>query len=173
MRKRIARGYSCDWSSLPLELRCTCQCYHEQVAATQAVNSSPMTEEQIKRFLDDREAQLHQIRVAHGKLQFAQYESKRPQPGMAELEAKQAALQRDPALAAACMQWQGRAADPLLARRVELWSQSIRRAQVDGDADILRLRRELANDLVAARYDIGGREVELGIVRDTLRKSVV
>ena len=130
-----------------------------------------MTEEQIKRFLDDREAQLHQIRVAHGKLQFAQYESKRPQPGMAELEAKQAALQRDPALAAACVQWQGRAADPLLARRVELWSQSIRRAQVDGDADILRLRRELANDLVAARYDIGGREVELGIVRDTLRKE--
>ncbi len=131
-----------------------------------------MTADQLRALLDGREAHLHDIRAALGRLQFQQYAEKRPQPDMAALEAEQAALQRDPAVAEAVAQWQGRdPGDPLLARRVELWAASLRKAAVDGDPEVLRLRRELADDLVAARYDVGGRVVELGAVRDALRKE--
>jgi hypothetical protein len=131
-----------------------------------------MTAEQLRALLDGREARLREIRSDLGRLQFQQYAEKRPQPGMAALEAEQAALQRDPAVAEAVAAWQGRdPGDPLLARRVELWAASLRKAAVDGDAEVLRLRRELADALVSARYDVGGREVDLGAVRDALRKE--
>jgi hypothetical protein len=131
-----------------------------------------MTTAELRTLLDHQEARLHEIRTALGRLQFQQYEERRPQPGMPELEAQQAAIQRDPATAEAVAEWHGLdAGDPLLNRRVELWSRTIRRAKVEGDAEILRLRRELANDLVAARYNVGGREMDLGGVRDALRKE--
>lgn len=131
-----------------------------------------MTAEQLRALLDGRERRLHEVRAALGRLQFQQYAEKRPQPGMAELEAEQAAIQQDPAVAEAVAAWQGRdPGDPLLGRRVELWARSLRRAAVDGSPDVLRLRRELADDVVSARYDVGGREVDLGAVRDALRKE--
>lgn len=118
--------------------------------------------------LDPLEARLHEVRARMGRLSFEQFVSKRPQPGRAELEAEEAAILRDPRVEEAIAR---PVADPLLARRLDLWRRAGLQAMVSGDPEIMAVRRELADELVAARYEVAGRTLDLGAVRDLLRKE--
>jgi hypothetical protein len=102
-------------------------------------------------------------------LTFTQYETKKRPPEMAEVEAAQAAIMTDPGYQELVSRWAGRVEEPLLARRLVVWQRAFQGARVSARPEIRALVNEIADAIVAFRYQVQGDELDLGAVRHILR----
>lgn len=126
-------------------------------------------EASLRTFLDDLEEQIREIGRTMAEMAFVQYQTKRRPEGMAEAEGAQAAIMRNDAYEEVVRSFAGKVEDPLLARRVEVWQQSFRGARVSSHPEVRAMVNEISDAIVAQRYDVQGREMDLGGVRFLLR----
>jgi len=77
----------------------------------------------------------------------------------------------DPELHQVIDSWQGQVSDPLLARRLEMWQNTLLGAKVTAREDVLKLTRELGDKIIAHKYNVKGSLVDLGGLRGILRAS--
>ncbi|HWI66190.1 MAG TPA: M3 family metallopeptidase [Symbiobacteriaceae bacterium] len=123
----------------------------------------------LRLFLDQLEEQLRSLSQTLSELAFVQYQTKRRPDGMAEAEGAQAGLMNNAEYAAVVARFAGQVEDPLLARRLAMWQQAFRGAAVSSHPDVRALVNEISDTIVAQRYDVQGRELDLGGVRHLLR----
>jgi len=120
-------------------------------------------------FLDRLEWQLQQISTLVAELSYLQYKTKRRPEGMEEAEAAQAALMSNAAYNALADRYLGQVADPVLERRLKVWSQSFRAARVSSQPEVRRMVNEISDTIAQFRYQVQGQELDLGAVRNVLR----
>jgi oligoendopeptidase F len=122
-------------------------------------------------FLDRLERQLEQLSGAIGELSFTQYQTKRRPEALEPAESAQASLLMNAEYQAIVARFLGKVADPLLARRLQVWSQTFRSARVTARTEVRALVNEISDSIVQYRYDVLGEELDLGAVRSLLRSD--
>ncbi len=126
---------------------------------------------ELKQFLDQVEASLEKLGNQMSELSFQKYLDKKPNTKIAELDRERAAIVLSPELRALIEAWRGKVADPALARRVEVWRNSLVGNQVTALEEISTLTRELNDKIVAHKYLLGGERVDLGTIRNVIRQN--
>lgn len=128
-------------------------------------------EDSLRLFLDRLEDQLEQVGRRYLELAFQQYQTRQRPADMERVEAVQADLMQNPEYQELIARWAGKVAEPLLARRVQLWEQSFRAARVSSRPEIRRLVNEISDTIVRYRYQVQDEELDLGAVRKLLRSE--
>lgn len=128
------------------------------------------SEAALKSHLDRLETRLEALSDQISTLSFQKFVDKRPNPQMAALEKQRAAMLLDKELADLIDAWRGKVADPLLAKRVEAWSNNLLAAQVTARDEIMQLTRSLGDRIIAHLYDVNGKRLDLGTVRGIVRQ---
>ena len=126
-------------------------------------------EKELLRYLDEVEANLESLAEHIGQLSFQRFVDKKSNPEIARLETERGQILRNPQLAETVDQWVDKVEDPILKRRLEVWKNSLLTAKVPSHPEVMRLTRELNERMVAHKYDVAGRLVDLGEVRGILR----
>ncbi|HLN64750.1 MAG TPA: M3 family metallopeptidase [Symbiobacteriaceae bacterium] len=126
-------------------------------------------EPSLRVFLDQLEAHLEELSATTSELLFTQYQTRRRPEGLEEAETAHARIMSNEAYQELVAKYRGRVADPLLARRLEVWHQAFRGARVSARAEVRALVNEISDTIVQFRYDVQGQELDLGAVRNVLR----
>lgn len=128
-------------------------------------------ERSLAAFLDRLEDQLQALNTTISAMLFSQYQTKRRPEGLDEAEAAQASLLMNEAYQAVVARFVEKVEDPLLARRLQVWSQAFRGARVSAHREVRALVNEISDTIVQYRYDVMGQELDLGAVRYLLRSE--
>lgn len=129
------------------------------------------TEQELKSYLNDLESRLEKISDESGELSFQRYVDKQPKTRLVELEKERSSIVLDKALHETIAKWHGHVADPLLARRVEVWQGTLLGFKVTAREDVVRLTRELSEKVIAHKYNVNGERIDLGALRGLLRAN--
>lgn len=129
------------------------------------------TEHELASYLNNIEARLEAIAQESGVLSFDRFVDKQPKPRLVELEQERSSIMLDPELDKVVSSWHGKVSDPLLARRVEVWQNTLLGAKVAARPDVLTLTRELGDKIIAHKYNVQGKLFDLGALRGILRSN--
>ncbi|MDP3488253.1 MAG: hypothetical protein Q8S19_10060, partial [Bacillota bacterium] len=97
------------------------------------------TENELILYLNEIEGRLEKIGQESGALSFDRFVDKQPKPRLIELEKERSAIVLDPVLHEVINTWALRISDPLLARRLELWQNTLLASKVAARPDVLKL----------------------------------
>lgn len=112
----------------------------------------------LARFLGEFEEAFHDLRVRTGLCWWEKYTGG-PGADLDQLERERSELLLDPSCGAVVEEWSGRAADPLLRRKLQVLRDLRVEALVESAPEIYTLRNEIMNRIVAFRPVVYGREV--------------
>jgi len=127
------------------------------------------TENELLLYLNEIERRLEKIGQESGSLSFEKFVDKQPKPRLVELEKERSEIVLDPVLHEVINTWAERISDPLLARRVELWQNTLLGSKVAARPDVLKLTRELGDKIIAHKYNVNGEYIDIGALRSILR----
>ncbi len=127
------------------------------------------TERDLSIYLHEIETKLESLGNKISELSFQRYLDKQDNPEIIELTMERSAIMLDNELGDQIAAWQGKITDPVLARRVDIWSDSLLLARVEALPEIVELQQKVAYKVMSHGYLVNGKRISLGQVRALVR----
>lgn len=128
-------------------------------------------ETELKSYLDQLEHELETLNDQISTMSFQKFVDKRPNKEMVELEQRRATIMLDKQLADLINSFVGKVNEPVLAKRVEAWSNNLLAAQVTAKDEIMQLARTVGDRIIAHLYEVNGKRYDLGTIRGLVRSN--
>lgn len=129
------------------------------------------TEHDLQIYLNETEKKLEKLGNRLGELNFKRFIDKKNNPEIIELSKERSELMLDPDLHSHIAKWQGHVKDPTLARRVDVWSDTLLLARVEAKPEIVELQQQIAYTVMSHGYKVGDKRLSLGEIRAIIRAN--
>jgi len=129
------------------------------------------TEHELLIYLNELEMKLERLQNKVSTLNFQRYIDKQNNPEILELAQELSKIMLDPELHDQIAFWQGQVKDPILSRRLDVWSDSLLLAKVESKPEIVELQQKVAYQVMSHGYLVGGKRISLGEVRAIVRAN--